>query len=70
MIFAKTGNEVKINDILGGDMICKKLREMGFTNGNKMRIVKNDVGPIIIKIGESRIILGRGMATKIMVQVA
>lgn len=68
LTFANTGIDVKIGKIIGGENICKKLKEMGFVDGTKLKIMRNDKGPIIVKIGESRIILGRGMANKIMVE--
>ncbi|WP_138207814.1 FeoA family protein [Haloimpatiens lingqiaonensis] len=67
LTFANIGQNVTITDINGGECMCKKLKEMGFVNGSKIKVMRNDVGPIIVKIGDGRIILGRSMATKIMV---
>ena len=48
--------------------MCKKLMEMGVNKGNVIEVVRNDAGPLIIKVGEMRLVLGRGMAQKVMVR--
>lgn len=68
LVFMSRGKKCRVDKIDGGDLICKKLMEMGFNTGAILDIVKNDVGPLIIGIGESRIALGRGMAQKIIIQ--
>jgi len=68
--FANQGVCVKIKDIIGGKDMCMKLKEMGFVDGMNIKVMRNDRGPIIVKVGESRIILGRGMANKVMVEVS
>lgn len=70
LTFAGAGENVTIVNISGGEGMCKKLKEMGFVNGSQIRVMKNDAGPLIVKMGDGRIVLGRGMATKIMVSVA
>lgn len=68
--FANQGVYVKIKEIIGGKTISKKLKEMGFVDGMKIKVMRNDIGPVVVKVGESRIILGRGMANKVMVEVS
>lgn len=58
----------EINNVSGGENICKKLMEMGLNKGSIIRMIRNDVGPLIIKVGETRLVLGRGMAQKVMVK--
>lgn len=67
LAFVNSGNDVKVQDIKGNESMVIRLREMGFINGNIIKMIKNDVGPLILGVGESRIILSRGMATKILV---
>lgn len=62
------GGYAEVNNIIGGDLMCKKLMEMGVNKGNVIEIVRNDAGPLIIKVGEMRLVLGRGMAQKVMVK--
>jgi len=65
--FIGIGKLAEINSIQGGDSLCKKIMEMGMSKGAIVKIIKNDSGPLIIKVGETRLVLGRGMAQKVMV---
>lgn len=68
MNFMGSGKYAEVNNVDGGELMCKKLMEMGVNRGAIIQIVKNDAGPLIIRVGETRLILGRGMAQKVMVQ--
>ena len=63
-----------LKEIYGGYGIQKRLSDMGLVRGNRIRVVKNDFGgPVIVSVGnlgEGRIVIGHGMALKIMVQQA
>jgi len=61
------GKYAEVNNVMGGELMCKKLMEMGVNKGNVIEMVRNDAGPLIIKVGEMRLVLGRGMAQKVMV---
>lgn len=67
LAFIGNGIDVKIEEIQGSESIGLRLREMGFINGSIVKMIKNDVGPLILGVGGSRIILSRGMASKIVV---
>ena len=46
-----------------------KLREMGFYEGQQITVVKNKgKGPLVIRLQETRMILGRGLAMKILMR--
>ncbi len=67
------GTEAKITRIHGGRYLVKRLSEMGFTPGTKVKIVHNHnpyMGPVLVEIKDSRIALGRGVSMKIMVEEA
>jgi len=64
--FVGTGKFAKIKSVQGGEGMCKKIMEMGMSTGAIIKIMKNDSGPLIVKVGETRLVLGRGMAQKIM----
>lgn len=69
LTFIKKGISVTIKEILGGDKINYRLTEMGLVHGSKIRVIKNDLdGPLIISVGEGRLVIGKGMALKIMVE--
>ncbi|MDT8715184.1 FeoA domain-containing protein [Clostridium sp. 19966] len=63
-----TGRQATVDTVCGGENMCKKLMEMGVNKGAVIEMVKNDSGSIIIKLGESRLVLARGMAQKVLVQ--
>lgn len=62
------GRFAEVDNIEGGELMSKKLMEMGMNKGVVIEIVRNDAGPLIIKVGETRLVLGRGMAQKVMVR--
>jgi ferrous iron transport protein A len=62
------GKNAVIVDVVGGEGIRRRLAEMGLIRGATIRVIKNDIGPLIIALGESRMVLGFGMAQKIMVE--
>ncbi|SFB25691.1 FeoA family protein [Clostridium frigidicarnis] len=62
------GKYAEVNNLDGGELMGKKLMEMGVNKGAILEIIRNDAGPLIIKVGETRLVLGRGMAQKVMVR--
>lgn len=62
------GKYAEVNNIEGGELMGKKLMEMGVNKGAVIEMLRNDAGPLIIKVGETRLVLGRGMAQKVMVR--
>ena len=62
------GKCAEVNSLQGGEIMCKKLMEMGMNTGSIIQMVKNDVGALIVKVGETRLVLGRGMAQKVIVK--
>jgi ferrous iron transport protein A len=62
------GKYGEVNNIDGGEIMCKRLMEMGINKGALIEVIKNDVGPLIIGLGQTRFALGRGMAQKVMVK--
>jgi Fe2+ transport system protein FeoA len=61
------GESVKVERILGGDGMNKRLATLGLTPGTQLCIVQDGGGPLVISVRDSRIALGRGLAHKIMV---
>ena len=53
----------------GGKGIISRLAGMGIGIGQIVEVVKNEGrGPVIVKVGESKVAIGRGMALKIVVE--
>ena len=63
------GTAVKIKEIISGQRLRKRLSELGLYEGTEVLVSKNDVcGPMVLKVLDSRIVVGRGQAMKIMVE--
>ena len=65
----KEGKTVKVVEIIGGQQFQKKIDAIGLRIGSKITKVSAQMlnGPITIKIGSTKLALGRGMAKKIIV---
>ena len=62
----KEGETIKVNCIDCGQRIKHRLCSLGVMGGKEIKIVKNDgKGPIIIKVLDSKLAIGRGQAEKI-----
>ncbi|SMB96571.1 ferrous iron transport protein A [Desulfonispora thiosulfatigenes DSM 11270] len=67
--FLDVGKEAIVLSIQGGTGLSRKLSEMGFAQGIKVKNVKNDgAGPLIVAVMDCRIAIGRGMAQKILIE--
>jgi len=62
------GATARLVMIHGGPGLRSRLTAMGLRNGAVLRVVHNGGrGPFVVAAGESRIVLGRGMARKVLV---
>ena len=65
---AKKGHPLRIKAIYRGRKLQARLSAMGLVPGMRIEVISNNQrGPLVVKVMESRIILARGMAQKIMV---
>lgn len=66
LIDFKEGDKVKIEVIGFGMNFRRRLIDLGLFDGAEVEILKNDrFGPLILKVFNSKIALGRGQAAKI-----
>jgi len=64
----QSGKRVYVVGMNGGTGLQGKLAAMGLVPGTQIEVIKNlSPGPVIISVRGSRIMLGHGMAQKIMV---
>lgn len=63
----RPGETACIKEIVGGRTAKGKLTDLGFVNGKKVKIYKSSGGPLIVGLGDNRIVIGHGMAHKVMV---
>lgn len=70
LINLKLGQEAEIFSVAGGWMANKRLADLGLTPGTKIKIVRKApfLGPIEIEVRGSRLVLGRGLARKVLVR--
>jgi ferrous iron transport protein A len=62
------GATARLVTIHGGPGLRSRLTAMGLRAGAAIRVVHNGGrGPFVVAAGESRIVLGRGMAHKVLV---
>jgi Fe2+ transport system protein FeoA len=65
----EAGRRVRVLSVYGGRGLKARLAAMGLVPGAEFEVVRNNLkGPFIVAVKESRVILGRGMAQKIMVE--
>jgi ferrous iron transport protein A len=68
IVFLKPGSYAMVKDIKAGIGLRRRLEELGLVRNQILKIIKNDCGPLIIMLGESRLVIGRGAAFKIFVE--
>ena len=68
LAFAKEGEEVVVKRIDAGYGAMQKLVSMGINIGSKLKVIRNQNGPVMVSAKGSNIAIGRGLAMKIMVE--
>lgn len=65
------GMEAKIILISGGRFASKRLADLGLTPGTKIKVLRRApfFGPIEIEARGSKLVLGQGLAAKILVKI-
>jgi ferrous iron transport protein A len=63
------GEEVKIVGLRAGRGLAQRLADMGLVPGQTIRVISSHMpGPLMIGLHGSRLVLGYGVAQKIMVE--
>ena len=64
------GEVVRVVDIRSGRGLIRRLTDMGLTPGVNIKIINSQrPGPVVIELRGSRLVLGHGVAQKIMVTI-
>jgi ferrous iron transport protein A len=67
------GSRVRVKYILGGWNATSRLASMGIVQGAEIEVVKNDLNypwtPLIVRVNGVEIALGRGIASRVIVEV-
>jgi Fe2+ transport system protein FeoA len=65
----QSGQLVQISSLAGGRQFLSRLASLGFTPGAKLQVIQNyGHGPIIVRLRDTRVALGRGEAERILVR--
>jgi len=63
------GSVVRLMEIRGGERLRKRLADLGLTCGMKIQTISDSgCGPMILKVKDTRLALGRGMLQQILVE--
>jgi ferrous iron transport protein A len=69
LAIVQSGRQVRVVAIEAGHRLQGRLANMGLVPGMEIRVLSNSMrGPFLIEVKGSRIMLGRGMAQKIIVE--
>ncbi len=64
----KNGEIGIIKDILGGAGAYRNLMDLGIVEGKIVRVIKNSGGAILITVNGTKLVIGRGLAMKVIVE--
>jgi Fe2+ transport system protein FeoA len=63
------GSRVRLVCVRAGRGLVQRLAEMGFVPGDEIEVASNGIpGPLVVLVKGTRLVLGRGMAEKILVR--
>ena len=57
-----------VKEISGCCDARKRLYELGLNKGANVKMIKNDIGPVILNISGYKLALGKGLASKIVIE--
>jgi len=70
LAMVNSGETVTLVSIRAGWGLTRRLADMGLIPGMRLRVINRQAsGPIIIDVRGSRLVLGHGMAQKILVKM-
>lgn len=70
LTMAVRGQLVRLTKIMAGRKLTHRLTELGLTPGVHFEVLHDHGGPLLLAVRDSRLALGRGMASKILVEAA
>lgn len=63
-----TGRKVRLHVVCAGRELSARLTSMGLVPGTELEVIsKSAKGPLVVSVGDTRLVLGRGMVSKILV---
>ena len=67
LTFAKEGEPISIKKVGGKEDVRQFLKNLGFVTGAAVTVISTVGGNLIVNIKDSRIAIGKDMASRIMV---
>lgn len=64
----KRGDTATVVDITQCCKAKKRLYELGLHRGVEFTVIKNDIGPVILRLSGNKLALGRGLAEKVLIK--
>jgi len=64
----RSGEAGKIKAILGGAGAHRNLMDLGIIEGKEIRVIKNSGGAVLVAVNGTRLVVGRGLAMKVLVE--
>lgn len=59
----------RVVSVSGGWGSARRLMEMGMLPGEVVEVISNSLGPVVIRVKGATFALGRGLASKVLVEV-
>lgn len=70
LLSVDNGRWVKVKNFRGGSGMQRRLAQLGFLPGNRVRIIRSAPfrGPLLLEVEGREIVLGRGIAAHVIVE--
>ena len=63
-----SGHKVRLHMVCAGRGLTARLASMGLVPGAEVEVIsKSAKGPLVVSVGNTRLVLGRGMVCKLLV---
>ncbi|HDM60401.1 MAG TPA: ferrous iron transport protein A [Archaeoglobus veneficus] len=65
----RDGSKGRVAAIAGGRGAHRNLEDLGIVVGKEVRVLRNSGGAVLVAVNGTRLVVGRGLAMKVMVNV-
>lgn len=69
LAMVSAGYVAKIVTVNAGKGAIQRLMELGLTPGVEVKVLKNDIGPLLLQVRGITVALGKGIAMKVLVEI-
>lgn len=70
LALAREGERVRVVRLQRGERMARRLADMGLALGSEAVMLRGSgEGPVLVAVGDARIAIGRGMASRVMVEL-